>query len=263
MPPARALLYAATLAAFVMAALAVLAKPPPLAVAALATLAYVGWILAGVFVLRLRMFADAIVHGPSGARGFALTFDDGPDPVTTPRVLDALDAAGATATFFVIAKKAEAHPEVVREILRRGHAVGLHSYAHDRLFSLRSERRVRADLEKGIAALTGITGARPTLFRPPIGHTNPIIARVADALDLVVVGWSIGARDGIAGASAAAVAARVRGRLHDGAIVLLHDASERGTHTPVAADAIAEIVLAGREARMEPVALGPWVDASA
>jgi peptidoglycan/xylan/chitin deacetylase (PgdA/CDA1 family) len=214
-----------------------------------------------VFVLRLRMFADAIVRGPAGARGFALTFDDGPDPVTTPRVLDALDAAEAKATFFVIAKKAEAHPQVVRDILRRGHAVGLHSYAHDRLFSLRSERRVRADLEMGIAALVAITGARPTLFRPPIGHTNPIIARVAEALDLVVVGWTLGARDGIAGASAESVAARIGNRLRDGAIVLLHDASERGTHAPVAADAIATIVLAGREARMEPVALAPWIDA--
>jgi peptidoglycan/xylan/chitin deacetylase (PgdA/CDA1 family) len=262
MPAARALLYAATLAVFVMAGLAVYAKPPPLPVAAAATLAYVGWILAGVLVLRLRMFADAIVRGPAGARGFALTFDDGPDPATTPRVLDALDAAGAKGTFFVIAKKAEAHPEVVKEILRRGHAVGLHSYAHDRLFSLRSEKRVRADLEKGLAVLSAITGARPTLFRPPIGHTNPIIARVADALDLVVVGWSVGARDGIAGVSAESVIARVRGRLHDGAIVLLHDASERGTHAPVAADAIAAIVEAGREARMEPVPLGPWVDAS-
>jgi peptidoglycan/xylan/chitin deacetylase (PgdA/CDA1 family) len=262
MPAARAVLYAATLAVFVMAGLAVYAKPPPLAVAGLATLAYVGWVLAGVLVIRLRMFADAVVRGPGGARGFALTFDDGPDPVTTPRVLDALDAAKAQGTFFVIARKAEEHPEVVREILRRGHAVGLHSYAHDRLFSLRSERQVRADLEKGLAVLTAITGVRPTLFRPPIGHTNPIIARVADALDLVVVGWSIGARDGIAGASAERVAARVRGRLHDGAIVLLHDASERGTHAPVAADAIAAIVEAGREARMDPVPLGPWVDAS-
>src|SRR5437879_6114916 len=101
MPAARALLYAATLAVLVMAGVAAYGRPPPLAVSAVATLAYVALILAGVLVLRLRMFADAVVRGPAGARGFALTFDDGPDPATTPRVLDALDAAGAKGTFFV------------------------------------------------------------------------------------------------------------------------------------------------------------------
>ena len=110
--------------------------------------------------------------------------------------------------------------------------------------------------------LTSILGARPALFRPPIGHTNPIVARVADELDLVTVGWSVSARDGTAGARVNRVVARVRGRLADGAIVLLHDASERGTHAPVAAAALPKIVEAGRELRMEPVALAPWIDAT-
>jgi peptidoglycan/xylan/chitin deacetylase (PgdA/CDA1 family) len=114
---------------------------------------------------------------------------------------------------------------------------------------------------RGIDVLEGITGARPVLFRPPIGHTNPVIARVAESLDLVVVGWTVGARDGIAGANAERVAARVGGGLRDGAIVLLHDASERGTHDPVAADAVGRIVSAAREARIEPVPLAAWVDA--
>jgi peptidoglycan/xylan/chitin deacetylase (PgdA/CDA1 family) len=258
MPPARAFLYAATLAAMVLAARASLIGPPPLWGAALATAAYVGLILAGVFSLRLRMFADAVTRGPKGARGVALTFDDGPDPETTPKVLDALDAANARGTFFVIARKAEAHPDVVREILRRGHAVGLHSYAHDRLFSLRGEKTVRADLERGIRALEAITGERPRLFRPPIGHTNPIIARVADALDLVVVGWTVSGRDGVR-ANAERVAARVSSRLEDGAIVLLHDASERGDHAPVAARAVPEIVARARENRLDVVPLGEWI----
>jgi len=260
MPPARVLLYTASLAVLVLTADAVLVGPPPLPVSALACLAYVGFVLSGVFVIRLRMFADAITRGPDGARGFALTFDDGPDPTSTPRVLDALDAAGAKATFFVIARKAEAHPALVKEILARGHAVGLHSYAHDRLFSLRGSRRVRADLERGLAVLESITGTRPTLFRPPIGHTNPIIARVSDELALSIVGWDVSAFDGIAGANVERVVARVSSRLRDGSIVLLHDASERGTHAPVAADAIVRIVEAAREARMDVVPLGPWVD---
>jgi len=262
MPAARATLYAATFAILVMAACSLLIRPPPLVVSLLACIAYSALVLVGAMALRLRMFVDAVVRGPKGARGFALTFDDGPDPVSTPRVLDALDACGVTgATFFVIARKAEQHADLVREIVRRGHVIGLHSYAHDRLFALRSERHVRADLTRGIEVLTSITGARPTLFRPPIGHTNPTVARVADDLDLVTVGWSVSARDGTARARAEGVVARVRGQLFDGAIVLMHDASERGTHAPVAPDAIRPIVEAGREARMEPVALLPWVDA--
>jgi peptidoglycan/xylan/chitin deacetylase (PgdA/CDA1 family) len=260
MPPARALLYAATVAVLAMTGRAVTGHPPPLLAAWVSCALYLLLILAGVLSLRLRMFADAIIHGPDGARGYALTFDDGPDPASTPRVLDALDAVGVKATFFVIARKAEAHPELVRQILARGHAVGLHSYAHDRLFSLRSTKRVQLDLERGIAVLESITGERPTLFRPPIGHTTPPIARVADDLDLEVVGWSVSAHDGVRGASADDVVARVSSRLRDGAIVLMHDASERGTHAPVAADAIARIVEAGREARMDVVDLAAWID---
>jgi peptidoglycan/xylan/chitin deacetylase (PgdA/CDA1 family) len=259
MPLSRALLLAATCAVLLMAGQAVIGHPPPLWGAVLATALYAGLVLSGVFALRFRMFSDAVTRGPDGVRGWALTFDDGPDPATTPRVLDALDEVGAKATFFVIVRKAEAHPELIKDILARGHSVGLHSYAHDRLFALRSERRVREDLERGIAVLTELTGEPPVLFRPPIGHTNPTIARVAEELALVTVGWSVSARDGTAGANADRVVARVSSRLRDGAIVLMHDASERGTHAPVAPEAVARIVEAGREARVDVVPLGEWI----
>jgi peptidoglycan/xylan/chitin deacetylase (PgdA/CDA1 family) len=239
---------------------AVLIAPPGVGVAVAALSAYVGFVLWGVLSIRLRMFVDALVRGPSAARGVALTFDDGPDPETTPMVLDALDKASAKATFFVIAKKAEAHPEVLREILRRGHEVGLHSYAHDRLFSLRSEARVRADLERGAEVLEELTGQRPLFFRPPIGHTNPIIARVADALDLVTVGWSVSARDGLANAVPRSIVNRVRRGLADGAIVLMHDASERGDHVPAGVIALPEVLKAAYQEQLPVVTLGSWLE---
>jgi peptidoglycan/xylan/chitin deacetylase (PgdA/CDA1 family) len=262
-PPARALLYAASLGLVVFTARAVLIGPPSVGVAGAALFAYFGLILWGVLSLRLRMFVDAIVRGPTSARGVALTFDDGPDPKTTPRVLDALDEANAKATFFVIAKKAEAHPEIVRDILRRGHEVGLHSYDHDRLFSLRSEERVRRDLEHGARVLEELTGQRPLFFRPPIGHTNPIIARVADALDLVTVGWSVSARDGLANAVPRTIVNRVRRGLYDGAIVLMHDASERGSHVPAGVIALPEILKAAWKEQLPVVSVGSWLDADA
>ena len=259
MPTARAVLYAATAAVVVLALRSVLLTPPPLAWSLGALAGYLALVLSGVFVLRWRVFVDAVVRGPKNARGVVLTFDDGPDPVWTPRVLDALEATSSKATFFVIGKKAEAHADLVREMIRRGHDVGLHSYEHDRLFALRNERRVRADLERGMTALAAITGRRPLLFRPPIGHTNPALARVAESLDLVVVGWSLSGRDGTARATPESVTARVRGGVRDGSIVLLHDASERGTHEPAGPRALPEILRAIDAANLAVVPLSTWL----
>ena len=238
MPPARALFWAATLAGVVLSVRSAVAGPPPLPVALGCALAYVAFFLAGVLVLRLRVFVDAVVRGAEGARGVALTFDDGPHPEHTRAVMDALEARDARGTFFVIGRKAKQHPDLVREIVRRGHTLGVHGFEHDRLFSLRGARRVRADLEACLRTLSEIAGARPTLFRPPIGHTNPAIARVADQLGLVVVGWSAAARDGVRGARPEDVVRRIRPSLEDGAIVLLHDAAERDDRVPVAATAL-------------------------
>lgn len=261
MPPARIVFWASTVAGIGLAARSVLTEPPSLPIAILGVALYLAIMLAGVFVLRLQMFADAIVKGPRDAVGVALTFDDGPDPEHTRRVLDVLDEAKAKATFFVIGKKAEKHPELVKEIVARGHEVGIHSYAHDRLFSLRGTKRVRRDLEKAKKVLTDILGepADLWLWRPPIGHTNPTIARVADELDLVTIGWSIGARDGIASARREDVVARVALRLHDGAIVLMHDASELGTHTPVGPSALPGVLDAIKARNLRVTPLRDWL----
>src|ERR1700687_1518645 len=112
MPPARAGFYAATLGVLVLTARAAIAGRPPLAVSVGVLAAYLGFVFVGVLWLRLRVFADALTRGPAGARGVALTFDDGPHPLFTRKVLDVLEKAGARATFFVIARKAEENPEI-------------------------------------------------------------------------------------------------------------------------------------------------------
>ena len=110
MPPARIVFWAATAGGVGLTVYSLLAAPPSLPMAVLASFAYGTIVMAGVLVLRLRMFVDAVVRGPEGARGVALTFDDGPDPETTREVLDVLDARGVKATFFVIGAKAARHP---------------------------------------------------------------------------------------------------------------------------------------------------------
>ncbi len=260
MPPARAALYAATAGVLATTGYAMVRRPPPLGWSTLLLAGYVGLLLSGVMVLRLRVFVDALVRGPRGARGVALTFDDGPHPRWTPRILEILARRGVRATFFVVGRKVEDHPEVLRAIVDAGHGVGLHSYAHDRLFALRSERRVRDDLERGMAVLERVLGRAPTLFRPPIGHTNPRIARVVDALGLVVVGWTLGGRDGLARARPDDVASRVRRDLRDGAIVLLHDAPERGDREPAAVRALPVILDAMAAGGLEAVPVERWVE---
>jgi peptidoglycan/xylan/chitin deacetylase (PgdA/CDA1 family) len=257
MPPARAVFYALTAIALFVSARAVMGVPPSIPFIAAFGATYVAALLSGVLVLRLRVFVDAMTRGPRGAKGVVLTFDDGPDPDSTSRALAALDLAGAKATFFVIAKKAEAHPDLVRDIVARGHAIGLHSYAHDRLFALRGPSRWRKDLKRGARVLDELTGARVRLFRPPIGHTVPHTARIVRELGLRIIGWNVSARDGIA-ANAEAVARRVVDAADDGAIVLLHDAAERGTHEPAGVAALPAILEGLKKKGLAVVPLSDW-----
>jgi peptidoglycan/xylan/chitin deacetylase (PgdA/CDA1 family) len=231
--------------------------PIPLSVSLLAFVGYVSLVIAGVLWPRLQMYADVLWRGPKDARGVALTFDDGPDPVHTRRVLDCLDAADAKATFFVIGRKALLYPDVVREIRDRGHLVGVHGTSHDRILSLRSFASVSRDLSRAVDLIVELTGERPRFFRPPVGHTNPRIDRAARDLGLTIVGWSIRARDGIR-AHPSQVAQRVVPRLSDGAIVLMHDGAERDDHEPAAPAALPEILAKMKERGLRAVRLDEW-----
>jgi peptidoglycan/xylan/chitin deacetylase (PgdA/CDA1 family) len=212
-------------------------------------------------VPRLQMFADVFWRGPPGARGVALTFDDGPHPVSTLAVLDTLAQFGAQATFFVLTEKAQRYPELVRAISERGHLLGLHGHQHDRWLALRSARRVRAELEQAVAAFVALTGARPRYYRPPVGQLNPRIARLAEELGLIISGWSVRGRDGIR-TTPAKVAARVLPGLRDGAVVLLHDAAERDDHPPAAVEALPMLLREMAALRLAAVRLDAWHDSA-
>jgi peptidoglycan/xylan/chitin deacetylase (PgdA/CDA1 family) len=254
----RALLLVATLVALTMTVRSLAGAPLPLWLSMGAFVGYAAIVVCGAMIPSLEMFADVVTRGPDGARGVALTFDDGPHPVHTRRILDELDRAQAKATFFVVGEKAARHPEVVQEISRRGHAVGVHGYVHDRMLSLRSRSRVRRDLENAVRVVTGAIGEAPRLFRPPVGQTNPRIAQAARDLGLVIVGWSVRGHDGLASAKPGRVVARVTAKLRDGAIVLLHDAAEHDDRVPAAVAALPGILDALRERSLAAVRLDEW-----
>jgi peptidoglycan-N-acetylglucosamine deacetylase len=260
MTPARGALYIATAGAIALMGRSVVMGPIPMWIAGVALGGYLGLILCGVFILRLGMFVDVVWRGPVDARGVALTFDDGPSPETTPKILDQLDEAGVKATFFVIGRKAKLYPELVRDIVERGHAVGVHGYDHDRLFSLRTPESIRIDLARAVEVITAASGQAPTLFRPPIGHTSPRIAGALEAFDFTVVGWSVKGLDGLAGARADRVAARIVPHLKDGAIVLLHDAAENEDFTPASIAALPKILAAMARKNLPGVRVDAWID---
>jgi peptidoglycan/xylan/chitin deacetylase (PgdA/CDA1 family) len=120
-------------------------------------------------------------------RRVALTFDDGPDPDATPTVLEALAAAGAPATFFLVGEQVEEHPDLAADVATRGHTVGLHGHRHVEHDELPDPA---ADLRRGAAALEAATGRRPTLFRPPYGRFSERSYAACLELGLAPVYWS-------------------------------------------------------------------------
>jgi peptidoglycan/xylan/chitin deacetylase (PgdA/CDA1 family) len=224
------------------AALFLLWVGPPLWLGMALLLGYLAVILAGVMIPRLAMFAPVLWRVPNGRSEIVLTFDDGPSPESTRKVLATLSRFAAHATFFVLGTKALAVPEVLREIAAAGHEIGVHGDHHDRLLSLRHPDRIASELERALTVVADATGERARLFRPPVGHVSPRTALAARRLGLTLVGWSVRGRDGLPGTTAAAALRRVVAGLRPGAIVLLHDASERGQYEPAGVEALPAIL---------------------
>lgn len=169
-------------------------------------------------------------RGPADRHAVALTFDDGPDPVFTPRILDILAQFDARATFFVIGKQAERHPAVVRAIVDAGHEVGNHTYRH-RPFWLLPPYQTRAEIDRGAHVLTAILGKPPRYFRPPWGRLNLEAVRHSTRVRQQRVLWSLRAEGWLPLASPETIVRVVAQRLHPGAIIGLHDGGGL-RHTP-------------------------------
>jgi peptidoglycan/xylan/chitin deacetylase (PgdA/CDA1 family) len=156
----------------------------------------------------------------------SLTYDDGPDPRHTPGILDALAAHGAKATFFVMVKPAEAHPDLIARMLDEGHEVALHGIDHTRLDKI-PLRQATALIWEGKQRLERLIGRRVTLFRPTYGAQTMQQYLATRALGLEVVIWSSWAFDWD-GSSAEEIAPRAIQALHHGGFLLLHDAYGEG-----------------------------------
>ena len=168
-----------------------------------------GFLLAGTLNPSSRLFGPLQT---SCGKGIWLTLDDGPDPTDTPAILDLLDQYGAKATFFVIGEKAAQHPELIREIHRRGHQLGNHSWSHPRwsFWRLGPVATCR-EIVKCQRVIGKITGEIPRIFRAPVGHSNFFVHPVLKREGLRLIGWSSRGFDG-AGYPLAEVTRRIHGR---------------------------------------------------
>jgi len=174
----------------------------------------------GVFNLRMNYFLSA-VH-KTDSEEVLLTFDDGPDPELTPQILEVLKENGIKSIFFIIGSKAEKHPDIVSNILRDGHLIANHTYTHSYSFALFSAKKVRNEIQKTNDLIRAISGKENVLFRPPIGYTNPIIARVISSMGLTVIGWHGRSYDTVL-TNVDVLKKRVLKISKPGRIILLHD----------------------------------------
>ncbi len=176
------------------------------------------------FIPTLGFFLPIISRGkrcdPGNPR-VALTFDDGPDPAVTPALLQTLYAHGVKATFFVIGKKAAAHPDLTAAILAGGHAIGNHTHRHDPLIMFKSPAALAREIDDAQAAL-GRLGVRPLAFRPLAGVTNPRLGPILERSGLIAVNFNCRAAD-FGNRRIRHLSRRISRRLRPGAIILLHD----------------------------------------
>lgn len=180
------------------------------------------WILYHVFVPSAQGLVRNFTHFDTTEPEVWLTIDDGPDIVDTPLLLDLLDRHEAKATFFVIGERAALHPELIAEMLLRGHEIGHHTQTHPSgTFWCASLTRVETELDQALEILRAVN-ARPRWFRPPVGIKNVLLPAALSKRKLQCVGWSIRSGDCLS-RRPERVVAKVLRHMRPGAIILMHE----------------------------------------
>lgn len=170
---------------------------------------------------KIQSLLPTIVGVDTDAPAAALTFDDGPDPVWTPKVLDTLARHDARGTFFLLGRNVAAHPALTRRIVAEGHAVGNHTFDHSCLAEVPLRQVVR-ELGAGQQAIRAATGQSTRLMRPPFGAQNVDTYLTSRALGYQVIHWSASSQDW-RGDPAEVLASRIMSAISPGGIVLMHD----------------------------------------
>jgi len=175
----------------------------------------------GICMVKLGFFVRSFCRGRQLGAGVVLSFDDGPDPMGTTGLLEALSQHGVRAAFFPIGMKAEAYPDLLREIDQAGHVIGNHTYRHAWFTNLLVGKSLEREMIKAQKAVEAAIGKTPAFFRPPAGLTSPHYPSVLRRLRLASVGWDVRVFD--TGKKAENVVERILNKVREGSIILLHE----------------------------------------
>lgn len=196
---------------------------------------YLGVSVAMAFVIRSNYHHKAFSRKKTDQRICALTFDDGPHPEFTPKILEILNREGLQATFFIIGTRVAGNEHLLREMDSRGHLIGNHSWSHSSWFDFFPARRMQRELIHTASVISEITGKQSRLFRPPFGVINPMVSKAVTRLNYHVIGWSVRSYDTLH-KDPQKIVAQIGNKLRPGSVILLHD------HLPYSAE-ILELLL--------------------
>jgi peptidoglycan/xylan/chitin deacetylase (PgdA/CDA1 family) len=227
--------------------------PGERALLSLGMAAHVPVLLWGVFDMRAQFFCATLLRAPGRSREVALTFDDGPDPNITPDILDLLGEQGVTATFFVVGRKAQRHPEITKRAFEEGHTVGCHDLSHSLFSNFRMTGRMVREIGNANDIIAAIIRKRPALYRPPVGLTNPHLAGALHRLGMVCVGWS--RRAGDAGNRRRRALRKIPALASAGEVVMIHDTLPAPELKQAVLDAVDRLCVEMKRRGLEPVGI--------
>jgi peptidoglycan/xylan/chitin deacetylase (PgdA/CDA1 family) len=202
----------------------------------------------GVFDVNSSLWAPTLSQVP-GVDAVALTFDDGPDPAFTPRVLEILAREKVTATFFVVGERARANPDLLREIDSQGHLIGNHSFSHAWNINFSLHSGLTREIKGCNDVIEDLIGKRPKFYRAPHGFKNPALGDVLAKHAMTCVGWQVRGFDAVR-SDADTIARRLVLKARAGGILLLHDGSGlQGTQDRSATLQALPVIIDGLRAR--------------
>lgn len=210
----------------------------------------------GIFAPTSRVWGNVISRGTSeGPPRVALTFDDGPTPGGTDRVLNILAELKVLATFFVIGRNVQRWPDLLRRIDAEGHAVANHTFDHSRWGVFGHAGWWAHQIRRTDDAIEQVIGRRPAMFRPPVGHKTPYTLMAARRTGHALVTWNMRPYDGVASTTPQRILDRLLPRCRSGDIVLLHDGAEpnRKRDPSATVEAVRPLILGLRERGIESV----------
>lgn len=178
----------------------------------------------GSYFLAAEFFLPVKFKGDRESKKIAITFDDGPIPLMTERILDILQTHKVPAAFFCIGNRVDEFPSLAKRIHDAGHLLGNHSYWHGAMFDLQSASKISKELIDTDKAIEKVIGKKPNFFRPPYGVTNPMVASAVKKGGYKTIGWSIRSFDTVT-KDATALLDRITKSLKGGDVILFHDYS--------------------------------------